>query len=50
MLFISVCSSEKRQVHKVLQVAEETKRLRHKAGRWPRSASDPFALLRIKRR
>lgn len=32
MLFISICSSDALQVPKVLQVVEETKRIRHKAG------------------
>ncbi|OJA11972.1 hypothetical protein AZE42_07236 [Rhizopogon vesiculosus] len=32
MLFISICSSDASQVPKVLQVVEETKRIRHKAG------------------
>lgn len=32
MLFISIRSAAAEQVPKVLQVVEETKRLRHKAG------------------
>lgn len=33
MLFITVKSAEMMQVPKVLQVVEETKRIRHKAGK-----------------
>jgi hypothetical protein len=33
MLFVSVRSSDSVQVPKVLQVVEETKRMRHKAGK-----------------
>lgn len=35
MLFISVRSADAPQVPKVLQVVEETKRIRYKAGEWP---------------
>lgn len=43
MLFISVRSSDPNQVPRVLQVVEETKRLRYKVGMCPRSMSEGYA-------
>src|SRR6267154_1668291 len=43
MLFISICSSEPPQVPKVLQVVEETKRIRHKAGKFLGFSLPPFS-------
>ena len=46
MLFISIRSSGAPEVPKVLQVVEETKRIRHKSGKflasWPRPCSRPL--------
>lgn len=46
MLFISIRSASAAQVPKVLQVVEETKRIRHKAGKflglWPLHFLKPF--------
>jgi hypothetical protein len=43
MLFISICSSAAPQVPKVLQVVEETKRIRHKAGKFTTLRPRPFS-------
>lgn len=45
MLFISIRSSDAPQVPKVLQVVEETKRIRHKAGKFIVSWPLPFSRL-----
>jgi hypothetical protein len=43
MLFISIRSSGAPQAPKVLQVVEETKRIRHKAGKLSRLVGAPFS-------